>query len=75
MSCPLAGRLKISQSRSCPRPPSETVPVPIPPSGNAISFRAAPVNRRGGDAAPPVGPDVLGVAAARDVVVVDMRVS
>ena len=26
----------ISQSRSSPRPPSETVPVPIPPKGNAI---------------------------------------
>ena len=30
---PLAGRFTISQSRRSPRPPSDTVPVPMPPSG------------------------------------------
>ena len=41
---PLAGRLKISQSRNSPRPPSETVPVPIPPSGNATCIAPGPEN-------------------------------
>src|SRR5260221_5457063 len=45
---PLLGRLKISQSRKLPQPPSETVPVPMPPSGNAISRSDSLVNRRPG---------------------------
>ena len=44
---PLSGRLKISQSRNCPRPPSEIVPVPIPPKGKAIIFRFRPLKVRG----------------------------
>src|ERR1700733_591800 len=43
---PFAGRLKISQSRSSPRPPSEIVPVPIPPRGKATCFAPAPENVR-----------------------------
>src|SRR5438132_60421 len=45
---PLFGRLKISQSRKLPQPPSETVPVPIPPRGNAISRSDSLVKRRAG---------------------------
>src|SRR5689334_10061401 len=45
---PLLGRLNISQSRKLPQPPSETVPVPMPPSGNAISRRESLVKRRPG---------------------------
>ena len=33
-SKPLAGRLTISQSCRLPRPPNETTPVPMPPSGS-----------------------------------------
>jgi len=33
---PWSGRLKISQSRSWPRPPSPMHPAPMPPSGNEI---------------------------------------
>ena len=40
---PFAGRFITSQSRSCPHPPRLTHPVPIPPSGNAISARSSPV--------------------------------
>src|ERR1043166_6535313 len=44
---PLSGRLKISQSRSWPRPPRLTHPAKSPPSGNAIAVRCRPVNTRG----------------------------
>src|SRR5579859_4488379 len=45
---PLFGRLNISQSRKLPQPPSDTVPVPMPPSGNAISRSESFVKRRPG---------------------------
>ena len=48
MWTPLPGRLKISQSRRLPRPPSEIVPVPMPPSGKATSLRARPSKVRTG---------------------------
>src|SRR5262245_52469253 len=73
-SQPFAGRLKSSQSRSWPRPPSETVPVPIPPSGNAISLSAKPVNCRACAAPAPVVLDVLDAVVARGVVVVAIMV-
>ncbi len=38
---PLSGRLKISQSRNWPRPPSLMLPAPTPPSGKEIMARAA----------------------------------
>jgi hypothetical protein len=44
---PLSGRLKISQSRSCPRPPRLTHPAQTPPSGNAMAVRRRPVKTRG----------------------------
>ena len=39
---PLPGTFIISQSLSSPRPPSDTVPVPIPPRGRAIFPRWEP---------------------------------
>ena len=36
---PFAGPFMISQSCRLPRPPRETVPVPIPPSGRAMRAR------------------------------------
>ena len=36
---PFAGRFTISQSLKSPLPPSEIVPVPIPPIGSAIWLR------------------------------------
>src|SRR5437879_3666568 len=44
---PLSGLLKISQSRSCPRPPRLMLPAATPPSGNAIIFNRRPVKTRG----------------------------
>ncbi len=39
---PFAGRFMISQSRRSPRPPSDTVPVPMPPMG--IAMRSSEVS-------------------------------
>ena len=44
---PRSGRLKICQSRSCPRPPSPIEPAPTPPSGNEICDNRGPVKTRG----------------------------
>ena len=41
---PLSGRLKISSSLISPLPPSVILPVPSPPMGKAIVFKASPVN-------------------------------
>ena len=43
----MSGRLKISQSRSWPRPPRLMVPVPTPPRGKAICESWRPVKMRG----------------------------
>ena len=40
----LSGRLKISQSRNCPRPPRLMLPAAMPPSGNAILSSCRPLN-------------------------------
>ncbi len=45
---PLAGWFCISKSRRLPHPPKLIVPVPIPPSGKAISERFAPEKLRCG---------------------------
>src|ERR1035437_3310652 len=39
--------MKISQSRSCPRPPRLTHPAQTPPSGKAMAVRRRPVKTRG----------------------------
>ena len=44
---PRSGRLKICQSRSCPRPPSPIEPAPTPPSGKEICDNRGPVKTRG----------------------------
>src|ERR1017187_9048732 len=44
---PLFGRLKISQSRSCPHPPKLMLPAATPPRGKAIIASLRPSKRRG----------------------------
>src|SRR5262249_34107484 len=56
---PFAGRLRTSQSRRSPRPPSDTVPVPMPPSGRATrSEWSASYRRRTGHSVVMVRPHV-----------------
>lgn len=42
---PLSGWLEISQSRSSPRAPTDTLPVPMPPSGKAATVASGPRTR------------------------------
>lgn len=37
VAAPLSGRFSSSQSRSSPLAPIDTLPVPMPPSGNAVA--------------------------------------
>ena len=68
---PLSGRLKISQSRSCPRPPRLRLPAATPPNGNAMVASCLPRKTRGyaipgacGEATGFAGLEVEGVWAA-----------
>src|ERR1700722_9740842 len=64
---PLFGRLKISQSRSSPRPPRATLPAATPPSGKASILSCSAANTRGNEifsAAPRVVRFVLSASAS-----------